>query len=359
MSRKTGDKASVDAITTKLKQCATDLRTAESEPSMESDQNNGSFRYHIKRGKSAKLHKKLPSILKKKDKVEYYLVPIGSYMQSPQKTSPKWVDIASIIDQGIASHRNLNSNPSSKPDIRTTLSLGTLTSVLAKMHMYSVLPVSGHMTSLQTLLEKNAQTRQFAETHAKFVCVNLALALQFLHEKGVVHGSLRPRKVIFNNKGYPFLTGLGTADFHKQRPSRPRELLELAYTPSELLYDEIAEPHSDIFPMGCLVYAMIFGTPPHQGPDLAATRRNILSKTYLPPFAPDTISGPGHRFILRCIRRDEDRRFSLLRMDGPLSDYSSWFTGVPEEKLYRQTLPSPILPVIRALHTTPGEQETK
>jgi len=101
MSKKADHAASVNEITDKVKNLAPNLRSAESEPII-----SGNFRYNIKKRNSAKRLKKLPSISKHdKKRIEYYLVSIGSFALSSPKDTPKWTDVASIIDQGIASHK--------------------------------------------------------------------------------------------------------------------------------------------------------------------------------------------------------------------------------------------------------------
>ena len=43
----------------------------------------------------------------------------------------------------------------------------------------------------------------FTEFQAKFLCASLMLAVKFLNENDIVHGSLMPKKIIFNDKYYP------------------------------------------------------------------------------------------------------------------------------------------------------------
>ena len=48
----------------------------------------------------------------------------------------------------------------------------------------------------------------FTEFQAKFLCATLMLAVKFLNENDIVHGSLMPRKIIFNDKYYPQIVSL-------------------------------------------------------------------------------------------------------------------------------------------------------
>ncbi|KAH3695123.1 putative 3-phosphoinositide-dependent protein kinase 2 [Dreissena polymorpha] len=353
MSNKNNHPVSVDDLTTQIQQCYSD-QTFDTRTQDDAKEENakGSFRYNIRKAKSEKYLKRLPSILSQKKKGDYYLYPIGSSIQSPVKVLPKWTDVASVINQGITTHRNLDVRTASRQEMKTTLSSGTLSSMLVKMKTYAVLPVSSHMISLQQLLVVNEKQRIFEETHAKFVCVNLMLALRFLHENGIFHGSVCPKKVVLNARHYPCLTGFGTADVMDERQSRPRERTTLEYTSPEQLYNEHLTEVTDTFSIGCLTYAMIYGTPPHRGKDVPCTRRNILDKRFMPPFAPEDISQAGKRFLIRCIRKLETKRYNILDAKDSISENITWFSGLSEDKLYKQALPSPLTSFIKQLDKT-------
>ena len=48
----------------------------------------------------------------------------------------------------------------------------------------------------------------FTEFQAKFLCASLMLAVKFLNENDIVHGSLMPKKIIFNEKYYPQIVSI-------------------------------------------------------------------------------------------------------------------------------------------------------
>ncbi|KAL4236626.1 hypothetical protein ACF0H5_005010 [Mactra antiquata] len=284
--------------------------------------------------------------------IDHVLVPIGGTKHESSKSSPRsllrWTDIASVVYRGETNHRSLDPHRTRNLEIITTLPTGSLTSMLIKERSYAAQVLKENRVTLEDLLESK---ESFVETHAKFVCINLMMALRFLHQNDIFHGSVCPKKVVFNNKGYPLLTGFGTADIIDERQSRPRERTQLEYTSPEQLWYEHMTEGTDIFSTACLVYAIIYGRPPHRGIDKAHTRRNLCNANFVPIFLPNTISSPGKRFIMKCIRKSERRRLSVIGVKS-FPEEVTWFNGLNDEKLYKQSLQSPLLDAVKKCGTT-------
>ncbi|XP_045206312.1 putative 3-phosphoinositide-dependent protein kinase 2 [Mercenaria mercenaria] len=310
-----------------------------------------------RRAKSNAICRFSTNIEERKRKKQHYLIPIGSVKEtgSPYQM-PRWVDVASIINQGTDTHKNIDLLKARENEHLMTLSSGTLTSVLTKLKSYSVLPVKNPMLTLEELMQfhANINAKVFQETHAKFVCANIMMALRFLHEHKIFHGSICPRKIVFNEKGYPCLTGFGTADIIDDRQSRPRERTQFEYTSPEQMYWEYITEATDIYSTGCVIYAFLYGRPPHQGSDTLATRRNMNDKHFVVEFPRDTLSRQGKKFISKCIRKRESRRYSILETKNMFEDIS-WFSGLNEDKLYKQVIPSPLLSAIQKTSSAKSE----
>ena len=303
-----------------------------------------------RKAKSSALIRFSSNIEERRQQKQHYLLPIGSYKETgSSKQTPKWIDVASIIDQGVDTHKSLDPIKFREEYERIyTLSSGTLTSMLAKDKAYSVFPVLNPMLSVEDLLklQANQSKKELQETHVKFICANIMMALRFLHEHEIFHGSVCPKKIVFNERGYPCLTGFGTADIIDDRQSRPREKTQFEYTSPEQLWWEYITEATDIFSTGCVTYALLYGKPPHRGNDTQETRRNLNDKYFEAKFPPGTISRQGRKFICKCIKKRESRRYSILDTKDMFEDVT-WFTGLKEDKLYKQVIPSPLLSAIQ------------
>lgn len=57
----------------------------------------------------------------------------------------------------------------------------------------------------------NKERQQFTEKQAQFIIACLVLALEFLHQNGVIFRDLRPENVLFDEEGYCRLVDFGLA----------------------------------------------------------------------------------------------------------------------------------------------------
>lgn len=102
----------VEDITKKMKLCASDLSTKTSDSSWSPGASTSRDSSPLKKSRLKKSRKQSLSVsTERKKHKNYYLFPIGSVQHNlgPQKTLPKWIDVASIIEQGVFTHRVGNS----------------------------------------------------------------------------------------------------------------------------------------------------------------------------------------------------------------------------------------------------------
>ncbi|MFL5340952.1 MAG: serine/threonine-protein kinase [Gemmataceae bacterium] len=142
----------------------------------------------------------------------------------------------------------------------------------------------------------------------------LAEALLHAHERGLVHGALRPQVVWLARDGQVRLSGFGS-------PLRFEELNveDVAGYAGYLAPEQAGGRGSvgraaDVYGLGALLYAMLTGGPPHQGANPADTFRQIRKQ---PPLKPSRLH-PGlspalDEICLKCLSRSPLRRYGADR----------------------------------------------
>jgi WD40 repeat protein len=98
------------------------------------------------------------------------------------------------------------------------------------------------------------------------ITVQIAKILDYIHDKGLVHGNIKLNNILFSEKGKIQLSDQFTPLF------RPEELVEqgvLFPTNAENLSPEQARGHvidrrSDVYSLGVILFQMLTGTPPYQ-----------------------------------------------------------------------------------------------
>lgn len=175
--------------------------------------------------------------------------------------------------------------------------------------------------TLRAQLERSPLPLTTAMDYAHAVCNGLAAA----HDKGIIHRDLKPENLFITESG-----GVKILDFGLAKLTRPEAsdlplaglpipesteagtiLGTVGYMSPEQLRGQAADPRSDIFSFGCVLYEMLSGRSPFQRdtaaetvtailrddpPELASTQRNV-------PAALDVI-------VRRCLEKRAEDRFS-------------------------------------------------
>ncbi|KAK3587816.1 hypothetical protein CHS0354_019682 [Potamilus streckersoni] len=127
-----------------------------------------------------------------------------------------------------------------------------------------VIYVEAKFGDLHTLLKKDPHRTVFGEDSAKFVTVRLLSAIAYLQTHGVVHGDIRPSKILVNNLGMPMLGGLETVAWpsNKMFVRKSPKSLKIGFLAPEVLTGFRPQHASDIFSLGCVAYFIITGRRP-------------------------------------------------------------------------------------------------
>jgi serine/threonine-protein kinase len=159
------------------------------------------------------------------------------------------------------------------PGILPVLDLGNSDGVL-----YVVTPYAQG----ESLRERLTRDERMEVSQAAPVARTVAAALHFAHERGVVHGGLKPENVLFAPEGV-LVTDFGF-ESALRRSGRgrfaPRDLLPRRphyLSPERARFAEPDIP-SDVYSLGCLVYEMLTAIPPVDGSSSEEVLQNILAQ---------------------------------------------------------------------------------
>jgi aminoglycoside phosphotransferase (APT) family kinase protein len=101
----------------------------------------------------------------------------------------------------------------------------------------------------------------------------LARTLERVHRHGICHRDVKPGNILIDAAGQPRLVDFGLALTHGEHdPLADTVCGTLPYMPPEQangLSDRIG-PRSDVFGLGAVLYQLLTGRPPYQGPDRRA-----------------------------------------------------------------------------------------
>ena len=143
----------------------------------------------------------------------------------------------------------------------------------------------------ESLRARLRRERQLPVSEAVAITVAVAGALDHAHRHGVVHRDLKPENILIHD-GHALVADFGIAlAVSKAGGSRLTQTGIRVGTPQYMSPEQIAaetviDGRSDIFALGCVLYEMLTGDPPHTGSSVQSVIARILSE---PPRAVRTI----------------------------------------------------------------------
>jgi len=142
---------------------------------------------------------------------------------------------------------------------------------------------------------------------------DIALALAFAHDTGVIHRDIKPSNILFDADGTAILTDFGIARALAGYASRTGKQVVLGtphYISPEQARGEQLDGRTDIYSLGITMYRAATGDVPFRSSDWYELARLHVEE---PPPAPRSkrpeLSKPFERIILTCMAKDREERY--------------------------------------------------
>ncbi len=163
------------------------------------------------------------------------------------------------------------------------------------------------------------------------IVARVARAVHYAHGQGVIHRDLKPSNIIVAEDGTPYITDFGLArevdaEFTLTMPGTA--VGTAAYiSPEQAEGDrEKVGPRSDVYGLGAMLYEVLTGRPPFEGPGPAVVLKNVCSLPPVPPGVIDPTVGEGLEAVcLKCLAKRPEDRYASAEQVG--EDLERWLQG--------------------------------
>ncbi len=177
-------------------------------------------------------------------------------------------------------------------------------------------------------LDRRSRGNPWDPVRAARLIRELAVAVQFIHDHGVIHRDLKPANILLTSDDVPKIADFGLSRSFASA-SDITDVDAVLGTPAFMSPEQAmgksaeAGPATDIYALGAIFYELLTGRPPFLAPSRLETMEQVIRDTPVPPS--QRIEGIPPRLdsiCLRCLSKDAAQRYeSADKLASDLAEF--------------------------------------
>jgi predicted Ser/Thr protein kinase len=160
---------------------------------------------------------------------------------------------------------------------------------------------------------------------------DVALAVHHAHEHGILHRDLKPKNVLIDGQGRPYVTDFGMAKWVRKEPGLSSSSGTVVGTPSYMSPEQARgskdlDRRTDVYALGAMLYEILTGRPPFRGESSIVALMKVIQEPVPPPssVSPEWAATPLDKSVESvCMKamakRPEERYATALEFAEALS----------------------------------------
>lgn len=184
-----------------------------------------------------------------------------------------------------------------------------------------------------------AREKCFSEAKARFYIAEILLALEELHQHGIIFRDLKPENVVLDHEGHAKLTDFGLSKEGMSEGQKAESFCgSISYLAPEILRKTGHDRTVDWYLLGAVLYEMLVGTPPYYSNNNEELFNNIQKGKLL---FPKNISEKAKDLIKMLLHRDPKKRIGSGKNDSEEIKRHKFFEGVDWADFSNKRVPPP------------------
>jgi len=175
-------------------------------------------------------------------------------------------------------------------------------------YYYLVMPYYQGGT-LEDMLNESVLTLEEACT----VLEQLTSALTYIHSLGILHRDIKPTNILFDQDYNLYLSDFGIAAWLGEKPLHNGHVMGTAQYIAPELFEGYLDERSEVYSVGILLYEMLTGYLPFDGPsDWKICLHHLETQPLAPSLCNPSIPRPVEQVILRALEKDPRQRYQTV-----------------------------------------------
>ena len=184
--------------------------------------------------------------------------------------------------------------------------------------------------------------RTFDEEKVRFYGAQIALALEYLHSKGIVYRDLKPENILMDEDGYLKLADFGMAKKLKDDEKAMSFCGTPEYLAPEIITMEGHDKNADWWSFGILLFEMLCGLPPFYVENLDKMYELIKTSSVKFPKRIN-LSEDAKDIIRKLLEKDPKKRMGSQKGIEEIKNHP-FFASIDFDMIVQKKIKAPFIP---------------